>query len=119
MRDKYTPEWARDDSPTKSMNESAARDYWKSHAVQGDARFALRDTRDNNKPQDLSLAWAVLLMDVEHVGKETAEHRKRRDALRSATRAWLWGRPYSLLVMPVSDTRPKKTKHCPHCGGVL
>jgi hypothetical protein len=100
------------------MHEAAAREYYKAHEVAGDARFAIRD--GNGKPNDLELAWALLLSDIEQSPKETAEHKKRRDALRLATRYYMDGRPYVLPARTLlKPARVAKPKACPHCGGAL
>lgn len=115
----YIPEWQRPDNPTRDLSEQDARAYWKAHSVLGDCAFALRD--GNDKPLDLQAAWAALYVDVRTVHgagrNETPNHRKLRDALRTATRIWIDGKPYTLPALePVKVSKPKAVTCCPHCG---
>lgn len=113
----YVCEWERIDSPTRTMTDTAARDYYKAHSVRGDARFALR--ADSTYPPDLQESWRQLIAAIDATGKETASHRQTRDAIRSAWRLYTADYAYTapIIALPTSTRKPvKRTACCPKCG---
>lgn len=125
IRPRFVCEWEQENSPTRGMTEANARAYYKANSVKGDCRFAMRfepgTDRYSDMPINIFEAWLLLLADCEAAGKETAEHRSRRDAIRTATRRYLAGQsftlPASVVPKPRASRKPSRMTACPHCGG--
>lgn len=111
--------WERADNPTAGMTENDMRAFYKSHQVAADCRFGLRAGAD--VPADITVAWLQLAQAIEARGKETADHRATRDAIKTAVRRYLAGQGYTLPAAAVDV--PKATRKatrarvaCPNCG---
>ena len=112
---RYICEWEKDDSPTRTMSEKEAREYFKAHSVAGDCRFSLRD--DTTLPDDIVRGWQKLLDQVYAVRKETNAHRQTRDALRRCYRLWADGQSYTVPAIAAMPAKPAKRQTCcPQCG---
>jgi hypothetical protein len=105
IKPRFECEWESENSPTRGLTEADA----------------LRPGTDT--PIEIMLAWSQLQDDCEQAGKETAEHRSRRDAIRNAVRSWLSGQSYTLpaVPMPKAARKPAKARLacCPACGHKL
>lgn len=115
----YVPEWAKLDSPTRRMNESELREYYKANAVAGDCRFALRD--GSTVPAGLQTVYRAMLDDLQ-ARKATPADKRVIAELRAAWRTAMDGRPYAVPVYARTAKRaiktPKIAPCCPQCGYV-
>ena len=115
--ERYTCEWERENSPTRTMTETAMRAYYKAHSVAGDCAFALRPGV-GTVPVDILAGWCALESAITAAdGKETAAHRTMRDQLRAAWRNASAGWAYTVptISQPVRKAR-RAVRCCPQCG---
>lgn len=117
----YTPEWARENAPTKTLSDADAAAYWKAHSVRGDCEFALRE--GTQTPADILDGWRRLRTAIRAKGKELPADRRVAAVLRDAWRNWSTGRAYVVpaIAAPVVRLAAKRRAPvaCPHCGGAL
>lgn len=111
----YTPTWARPDSPTATMSESAMRAFYKKTDVEASLRFYLTL---RTIPLDLRAVYSALLADVEG-RKPTPTDKALIWQVRTAVANAREGRPYSVpaFTPTVKPTRKARVPvSCPHCG---
>ena len=115
--ERYTCEWERLNSVTRTMTETKMRAHYKAHSIAGDCAFALRPGAGATVPMDILAGWRALQSAIDASdGRESVQHRTMRDQLRAAWRNASQGWPYTVpaISQPVRKTRSARC--CPNCG---
>ena len=96
----YTPEWAREDSPTKGLSTEAMLKYYKDHSVAGWCRFYLENPGETSP----ELLAAIQALYDACVVKQKPAHKLQRELLARRWQTEAYARNTTGLE-PLRDTR--------------